>query len=71
MESRGAGENGDVLVNVENGPKPTENSSIVFIFIFLDENGSGSWTIGSENGSGINGNTKTDKYGRKIDGNER
>jgi len=60
-----------VITKVENGRKRTENRSIVFIFIFLDENGSGSRTTGSENGSGINGNTKTGKYDRKIDGNER
>jgi hypothetical protein len=56
---------------VENGRKRTENRSIVFVFIFLDENGSGSRTAGNENGSGINGNTKTGKYDRKIDGNKR
>jgi len=56
---------------VENGHKRTENRSIVSIFIFLDENGSGSRTTGSENSSGIDGNTKTGKYDRKIDGNEQ
>ena len=45
----------------------TENHSIVFVF----ENRSGSQTDGNENGSGINGNTKIDKYDRKIDENER
>jgi hypothetical protein len=55
----------------ENGWKRTENRSIVFVFIFLDENGNGSRTTGSENGCGINGNTKTGKYDRKIDRNER
>jgi hypothetical protein len=44
-----------------------ENCSTVFISIFLDRNGSESQTAGSENGSGINGNTKTGKYDRKID----
>jgi hypothetical protein len=48
-----------------------ENRSIVFVFIFLDGNGSESRTTGSENDSGINGNTKMGKYDRKIDGNER
>ena len=38
---------------------------------FFDENGSRSWTAGSENGSRINDNTKTGKYDRKIDGNRR
>ena len=38
---------------------------------FFDGNGSGSWTAGSGNSSGINGNTKTGKYDRKIDGNGR
>jgi hypothetical protein len=56
---------------VENGRKRTKNRSIVFVFIFLDEDGSGNWTAGNENGSKINGNTKTDKYDREIDGNER
>ena len=46
-----------------------ENSSTVFVFIFFDRNRSGSWTAGNENGSGINGNTKMDKYDRKIDRN--
>jgi hypothetical protein len=55
----------------ENGRKRTENRSTVFVSIFLNGNGSESRTAGSENGSGINGNTKTDKYDRKIDGNER
>ena len=48
-----------------------KNRSIGFVFIFLDGNGSGSRTAGNENGSGINGNTKTGKYDRKIDENER
>ena len=48
-----------------------KNSSTVFVFIFFDENGSRNRTAGNENGSGINGNTKTGKYDRKIDGNER
>jgi hypothetical protein len=52
-------------IKVENGRKRTENRSIVFIFIFLDENESGSRTTGSENGSRINGNTKTGKYDKK------
>jgi len=56
---------------VENRRKRMENRYIIFIFIFLDENGSGRRTTGSENGSGINGNTKTGKYHRKINGNER
>jgi hypothetical protein len=65
------GQNFDVdRAKVENGRKRTKNRSIVFIFIFLDKNGSGSRTTGSENGSRINGNTKTGKYDRKIDGNE-
>ena len=50
--------------------KWTENSFIVFVFIFFYENMSGSWTARSENGSEINGNTKTGKYDRKIDENE-
>ena len=41
-----------------------------FPYLFY-ENGSRSRTTGSENGSGINGNAKTDKYDRKIDGNKR
>jgi hypothetical protein len=46
--------------------------SLPFSFSYLlYENGSGSGTAGSGNGSGINGNTKTGKYDRKIDGNER
>jgi hypothetical protein len=48
-----------------------KNYSTVFVFIFLDGNRSESRTAGSEKGSGINGNTKTDKYDRKINGNER
>jgi hypothetical protein len=55
----------------ESGRKRTENCSTVFIFIFLNGNGSGSRTAGNENGCGINGNTKTGKYGQKIDENER
>jgi hypothetical protein len=55
----------------ESGRKSTENRSTVFIFIFLNENGSRSRTAGNKNGNGINSNTKTGKYGRKIDGNER
>jgi hypothetical protein len=48
-----------------------ENRFTVFISIFLNENESRSRTARNENGSGINGNTKTGKYGRKIDENER
>jgi hypothetical protein len=55
----------------ENRRKRTENRSIVFVFIFLDGNRSGNRTAGNENGSRINGNTKTDKYDQEIDGNER
>jgi hypothetical protein len=55
----------------ENGRKRTEKRSTIFVFIFLDGNRSGSRTARNENGSGINGNTKTGKYDRKIDGNER
>jgi hypothetical protein len=60
-----------VAASDESGRKRTENCSTVFIFIFLNGNASGSRTAGNENGSGINGNTKTGKYGQKIDGNER
>jgi hypothetical protein len=56
-----------VALKDENGRKRTENRSTIFVFVFLDGNGSGSRTAGSENGSGINGNTKTGKYDRKID----
>jgi hypothetical protein len=46
--------------------------ALPFLFsYFFYGNGSGSRTTGSRNGSGINGNVKTDKYDRKIDGNER
>ena len=38
---------------------------------FFYGNGSESRTTRSENGSGINGNAKMDKYDQKIDGNER
>jgi hypothetical protein len=60
----------------ENGSgsvKRTENSSTISIFIIFDGNGSGSRgrTTGSGNSSRINGNAKTDKYDRKIDGNEQ
>jgi len=48
-----------------------KNRSIIFIFISLDENRSGSWIAGSKNGSGINGNTKMGKYDQKIDENDR
>jgi hypothetical protein len=41
-----------------------------FPYLFY-KNWSGRETAGSGNGSGINGNTKTGKYDRKIDGNER
>ena len=59
------------MIKVENGRKRMENCPIVFVFIFLDGNRSGSRIAGNENGSGINGNTKTGKYDRKIDENER
>jgi hypothetical protein len=55
----------------ENERKRTENASTVFVSIFLDRNGNGSGIDGSENGIGINGNTKTGKYDRKIDENGR
>jgi hypothetical protein len=54
-----------VAHKVENGRKRMENRSIIFIFIFLDENGNRSRTAGSKNGSGINGNTKMGKYNKK------
>jgi hypothetical protein len=39
------------------------------LHIFFYKNGSGSQTAESGNSSGINGNTKTGKYDRKIYGN--
>ena len=44
------------IAKVENGRKRTENRSIIFIFIFLDENGSGSRTTGTY--STIDGNER-------------
>jgi hypothetical protein len=54
----------------ENGRKIALPFLFLYIYFFC-RNESGRRTTGSENGSGINGNTKTDKYDWKIDGNER